>query len=183
MRSSKLIFTTFFSLIAFIALGQSPKRALKKLGAEPIYFMDSVNVDKNELMKYDPKNIALVTVLKSKEAIAIIGDEGKDGAVYIETISFAKSRYWKYFQSKSPEYRNLVPVAGQDTTVQYILNDRVLDKNFQGTLALIDDKVFKEIKVLSKEELQKQFGIQNKNAGVLIKSDVPKDLHNGKKKF
>jgi len=183
MRSSKFFFTTVFTLTTIVAFSQSPKRALKKLGAEPVYFMDSVNVDKSELMKYDPSSIAIVTVLKGKEAIDIIGEDGKDGVVYIETISFAKSRYWRYFRSKSAEYSALVPVAGQDTTVQYILNGKILDKNFEGNLAVIDDKVFKEIKVLTKEDLQKQYGIQNKEAGVSIKSEAPKDLHNGKKKF
>ncbi|SFA50887.1 hypothetical protein SAMN04488511_109202 [Pedobacter suwonensis] len=183
MRSSKFILTTIFTLTTIMAFSQSPKRAIKKLGAEPVYFMDSVNVDKGELMKYDPNSIAIVTVLKGEEAMKIFGENGKDGAVYIETISFAKSRYWKYFRSKSPEYAALLPVANQDTTIQYILNDKVLDKNFEGNLALINDKVFKEIKVLNKEELQKQYGIQNKEAGVVIKSETPEDLHNGKKKF
>jgi hypothetical protein len=183
MRSSKIIFTTILTLITLLAFSQSPKRALKKLGADPVFFMDSINVDKSDLMKYDPSSIALVTVLKAKEAMAIIGDEGKDGAVYIETIPFAKSRYWRYFCSKSTDYKTLVPVAVQDTTVQYILNDKILDKNFEGNLAMIDDKIFKEIKVLSKEDLQKQYSIQNKEAGVVIRSEVPKDLHNGKKKF
>ena len=183
MRSSKFFYTTIFSFLTTMALGQSPERALKKLGAEPIYFMDSVNVEKSDLMKYDPKEIASVSVLKSKEAMAILGNNGKDGAVYIETIPFAKSRYWKYFRGKSPEYKALVPLVGQDSTIQYILNDRVLDKGFEGNLALVDDKVFKEIKILNKEELQKQYGISNKDAGVVIKSNVPKDLYHGKKKF
>lgn len=64
MRSSKFFFTTVFTLTTIAAFSQSPKRALKKLGAEPVYFMDSVNVDKSELMKYDPSSIAIVTVLR-----------------------------------------------------------------------------------------------------------------------
>lgn len=179
----KLLFTTLLSLITIVSFSQSPKRALKKLGSEPVYFMDSVNVEKSELMKYDPNEIALVTVLTSKEAIDILGEYGKDGAVYIETIPFAKSRYWKYFSSKSSEYRALVPIVTQDSTVQYIMNDKVQDKNFEGNLALIDDKVFKEIKIITSQELQKQYGIKNKVAGVIITADRPKDLYNSKKKF
>jgi hypothetical protein len=183
MRSTKLILTILFSLFTIITWAQSPERALKKLGTDPVYYMDSVKVDKSELMKYDPKDIALINVLKGKEAIDIIGEEGNHGVIYIETIRFAKSRYWKFFSSKSAEYKALVPVAGQDTTIQYILNDKVLDKNFEGNLAVIDDKIFKELIILSKEQLIEQYKIQDKDAGVLIKSDVPADLYHGKKKF
>lgn len=102
--SMKLCLTSLLTIITIAAFSQSPKRALKKLGANPVYFMDNINVDKSDLMKYDPNEISLVTVLKSKEAMEILGDDGKDGAVYIETITFAKSRYWKYFSSKSTKY-------------------------------------------------------------------------------
>ena len=162
----KILIITLLSFITVAAFSQSPKRALKKLGSEPVLFMDSINVDKSELMKYDPSEIALVTVLTSKEAMDLLGEDGKDGAMYIETVAFAKSRYWKYLSSKSAEYRTLVPDVAKDSTIQYIINDKVQDKNFEGNLALIDYKIFRELKVITSGELNKQFGIPHKVAGV-----------------
>jgi hypothetical protein len=68
-----------------ISIGQSPKKTIKKLGNNPIFFIDSVNVDNSELQKYDPTEIAQVTVYKDKEATDLLGEDGKDGVVYIFT--------------------------------------------------------------------------------------------------
>jgi hypothetical protein len=148
-----------------------------------MYFVDSVNVDHVGLLKYDPKEIASVNVLRGKEAKEIAGEDGKDGVIYIETIPFAVRRYKRYFSSKSPEYEKIISKLDNDTNIQYILNKRVLTEKYEGDLSIIDDKVFKGIRILSKEELIKEYGITGKEYGVLILSAVPDDLYHGKKKF
>ena len=81
----RILFFTLCSFIGLISIAQSPKRTIKKLGNNPIFFIDSVNVDNSELQKYDPTEIAQVTVYKDKEATDLFGEDGKDGVVYIFT--------------------------------------------------------------------------------------------------
>lgn len=164
-------------------MAQSPKRVLKKLGEDPLYFIDSVNVDKSEVLKYDSKDIGIITVVKKDNAIKLLGEDGKDGAIYIETKIFVKSRYWKFFSSKSKEYSEIVKSPENDTTIQYILNKRILENNFEGDLALIDNKIFKSITIINKQELIDKYNIYNKEFGVIIISEVPDDLYKGRKKF
>ena len=77
---------------------------IKKIGNDPVYFIDSVNVEQSEMMNYDPSEISIVNVYKDKDALELMGDEGKDGVIYIETKNFVKKRYWRYFCTKSNEY-------------------------------------------------------------------------------
>ncbi|WP_316812895.1 hypothetical protein [Pedobacter heparinus] len=44
-------------------------------------FLWIVNVLQSDLQQYRPEEIASVTVFKDKEAIDILGEEGKDGVV------------------------------------------------------------------------------------------------------
>ncbi|MGY4385446.1 hypothetical protein ACVWYN_002486 [Pedobacter sp. UYP24] len=182
MKTRSLI--TLISILAITASAQSPKKVLKKLGGEPICFVDSVNVDHEGLQQYDIKGIASINILGKKEAIALAGEPGKDGVIFFETIPFARKRFERYFKSKSPEYEKLITnLAGDTASVQYILNDKVLTSSYEGDLATIDDKVFKAITLLTKADLNSKYGITNKEYGVLIKSGVPDDLYHGKKKF
>ncbi|REG91132.1 hypothetical protein [Flavobacterium aquicola] len=177
----KYLLITFFALS--ISFAQSPKKILKKLGEDPVFFIDSINVEKGDLQRYDPNQISSVTVYKDKEAIALLGEDGKDGVIYIETKVFCKKRYWKYFVSKSSEYNQFVSSYENDMNVQYVLNERVLKEGFEGDLAAIDDVVFKSIKLISKEELIKKYQIEDKDYGFQIISETPKDLYHGNRKF
>jgi len=174
----------FASLVLTVStFAQSPKRAVKKLGDDPVFFIDSINVDKEDLMKYLPDEIAQVSVYKDSTAIKLVGPQGKDGVVYIQTKVFAKNIYWNYFKSKSVEYSNIVLTPQGDSTVQYILNGRTLTKNFEGDLSLIDDAIFKGIEVMDKKTLQKQYRIQDKLFGIIIESGKPDNLYKARKKF
>jgi hypothetical protein len=152
-------------------------------GKDPVYFIDSIRVTGAALSKYDPSDIAMVTVYKDSSAVGRLGPAAKNGLIYIETKKFSKQRYWRYFSSKSEQYAKLVPSAGKDSGVQYILNKKILKENFEGDLAAIDDKVFQQLEIISKDKLIKDYGIRDKQYGVIITSTVPADLHNGKSKF
>jgi hypothetical protein len=179
----KYAFVLILSILTLSTFGQKPKKVIKKLGDDPVFFIDSINVDQSEMMKYQPEQIAKVSVYKGSDAIDLVGPEGKDGVVYIETKVFAKNKYWSYFRIKSEDYAKAALTPQSDSVIQYILNDRILTTNFEGDLALITDDIFKEIKVIDKETLQKNYNISDKSYGVIIKSDKPEDLYRAKKKF
>jgi len=149
---------------------------------DPIFFIDSVRVNKRVLQNYNPNEIASVTVYKGSDATKKI-DAAINGLIFIETKKFAKLKYWKFFKSKSEEYSKLATSPEDDSNIQYILNKRILKDNFEGDLAAIDDKIFKGIQILSKQQLINDYNINDKDFGVLITSDVPPNLHNGKNKF
>lgn len=138
---------------------------------DPIYFIDSVRVNQADLLRYDPNDIASVSVYKEASAIKILGPEGKSGIVYIETKQFCKHRYWTYFKSKSTAYAKLVPLPDNDANIIYILNTKVLDKNHESNLAAINDRTFKDLQIISKDQLMKEYGITDKDYGVVISSD------------
>lgn len=179
----KYIFLLTSFLFVCFAQAQPPKKALPKVGDNPIFFVDSIKVDKPYIQQMNPKQVASLSVYTEKEAFDLLGEAAKDGVIYIETIPFAKKRFWTYFKSKSVEYAELVPTVDSDSTIQYILNEKVLKKDYEGNLSSINDKVFKGIKIISKEELIKDYQITDKAFGVLVLSDVPPDLDKGKEKF
>ena len=179
----KYVFILTLSILTLSSLGQKPKKVIKKLGDDPVFFIDSTNVDKSEMMNYQPEQIAKVSVYKDSNAIKLVGPEGKDGVVYIETKVFARKRYWNYFRTKSAEYSNIVLTPESDSSIQYILNGRILTTNFEGDLSLINDDIFKDLKVIDKNTLQKDFGIVDKSYGVIINSDKPDNLYKANKKF
>ncbi|TSD66660.1 hypothetical protein FFF34_004425 [Inquilinus sp. KBS0705] len=151
--------------------------------ADPLYFVDSIQVYKADLIKYNPQDIAMVRVYKGNDAIKVGGPEAKNGVIFIETKAYDKKRYWNYFKSKSAEYAKLVPSPIEDSNVQYILNKKVLKENYEGDLASINDELFKEIQIINKEQLIKEFGVKNKDYGIIIISNTSRNLKNGKDKF
>ena len=179
----KYILWWLFGVGTLSALGQRPKKMLKKLGSDPVIFIDSVNVDKSEMMKYQPAEIATFTMYTDSEAIELAGPDGKDGVIYIETKVFDKFKYWNYFKLKSAEYAKIVTSPEIDTTIQYILNKRILKKDFEGDLACINDDIFKEITVIDQQTLQQKYGIFDKSYGVIIKSDKPAHLYHKNRHF
>lgn len=148
---------------------------------DPVFFIDSVRINKSGLLNYNPSDIASVTVYKDTNATKRFGEEAKYGLIYIETKTFAKNRYWKYFSSKSQEYRKLVASPDNDSNVQYILNKRILKENYEGDLASINDKIFKGLQIINKAQLVTDYSITDKDFGVIISSEVPQDLIKGKK--
>ena len=150
--------------------------------ADPVFFIDSIRVNKRVLQNYQPEEIAMITVYKNSDATKRV-KSATNGLIYIETKDFARQRYQEYFKSKSQEYAKIISSPEKDSNVQYILNKKVLKNNFEGDLASIDDKIFKGIQIINKQQLIEDYNIKDKDYGILISSDVPPDLHNGKNKF
>jgi hypothetical protein len=159
-------------VISCYSIFEKANKPYKKLFDDPIFFIDSLNVTRIELQQYQPTDIAVVTVYKDSNAIKLVGQQGKNGVVYVETKKFAKSKYWNFFRQKSAEYLNLVPNSKSDSSVVYILNDKVLTTNFEGDLSTIDDKTFINLKIIDKQKLLADFGIADKQYGILIKANI-----------
>jgi hypothetical protein len=140
---------------------------------DPVFFLDSIRVNRGVLENYKPSEFASVTVFKGASAISRVGPEGKNGVIYFETREFAKQRYWKYFKSKSANYVKIVSRSGSDSSIQYILNKLPLRDNYEADLAAINDKTFKSITIINKQQLTKDYGITDKDYGVIIFADVP----------
>lgn len=146
------------------------KERFKQLFNDPVFFIDSVNVTRIEIQEYQPTDFAAVTVYKDTNAIKLIGEQGKYGAVYIETKKFARNKYWNYFKLKSADYLKIVPTPQSDSSVIYILNDQILKTNFEGDLSRIDDKNFIELIVIDKQKLNKDYNIPDKLFGVIVRT-------------
>ena len=176
----RYLLITLFTLS--ISFAQPAAAGLNSLAAKSVVFIDSVRVSKEDFAKFGAKDIATVSVYKDQKAIELVGDEGKNGVLYIESRTFCKNRYIKYFSSKSAEFKQRIQSPESDKNVQYILNNRVLTISFEGDLAAINDTNFKSIQLLSKEELMEKYHIKDKDFGFLILSDMPKNMYRGNKR-
>lgn len=139
---------------------------------EPVFFLDSIRVNKGVLNSYEPNEIALVSVYKDANAIRVAGKDAKNGAIYITTKSFARDSYWNYFKLKSLEYKKSVPDMEIEAKVVYILNNKVLKSNFEGDLFNINDSNFIELSVINNDKLKKDYHIMDKSIGVIIKTNT-----------
>ncbi|OOG16360.1 hypothetical protein BWD42_21735 [Sphingobacterium sp. CZ-UAM] len=176
----QLIFTIVFASVYSLNYGQTTVKESKASNGVPIMFVDSVRIGQADLQKYKSEDIATVTVYKDSTKFKHL-DSNAIGAIYIETNQFSRKRFLNYFKSKSPEFKTLLASQQNDDSFQYVLNGEVLSKNYEGKLAAIDDKKFKSITIIRKEELVDKYGATDKTFGIVIVSDVPKDSPNVKK--
>jgi len=183
MNCSKIPLVALFSFFTTLVLAQAPEKSIENLSNNPLYFLDSVNVEKIDLTNINIKQITTMQILSRVEAMASIGVDGKNGVIYMETIPFATKRYQRFFKSKSPDYAALLKNAEQDSTIQYILNGDPMIGECSGKLAAVNDFKFKELKVIDKQTLKNEYGIEGKSAGVVIRSSVPEERLDGKIKF
>lgn len=174
MRIAFTYIMLFFLVAASFA--QLPKKAKKKMGQNPIVFLDSIETEMSVLQKINPFDISNITFITTKKAKKLLGDKGVDGAVYITTVSAAKISYWNYFKTKSDEYKHLLSSPQADTIVQYVLNGEALsDTAAPGSLFLITDKNFKSLDILDKEKLLSD-NVFPKRYVIAIRAKRPKDL-------
>lgn len=155
-------------VLSCYGLYNKPTNVFKEPDNEPIFFLDSIRVNRGVLSSYEPTEIASITVFKDTTAIRILGPEGKNGVIYIYTKDYAKSKYWDYLKSKSEDYIKAVPSVDKEKDVVYILDNKIMEKDFEGDLFNLDDNNFRDLKVIDKKTLKKDFKIKDKNWGILI---------------
>lgn len=165
-----ILLYAFFTAWTCIAVAQAADSTSGQMGEHPLLFVDSVQTDMSVIRKLDPSNIARIDVLNPKEASVVLGDRGKDGALYIITVPFAKKQYWNLFCTHSKKYRQVVPTPESDSTIQYILNGKPLSDKPASDLALLNDQVLEKLKVISKAKLARTYHVTGKAYGVEIKA-------------
>ncbi len=171
----KYIFYLVFSFIAFSVYAQETKITIHTAGNDPLFYVDSARVNRIELEKLNPSEILSVSVYKDANITKLAGLDAKDGIVYVTTRVYVRNKYWNYFKSKSSEYSKIVLTPDADSTIQYILDKHILNTNIEGDLSSMDDTTFKEIRIVDKDTLQKEFGIYGKTYGVIIKTKKSKN--------
>ena len=157
-----------FSFLSTVLTCQAQTPAQERQ-EKPIFFLDSIRIGPAlDLSKIQATDIASILVYKGDDAFRLAGPEASGGVIYIETKKFALGRYWRFFKSQSADYARVVPTQQSDTAVTYILNGKVLPTNFEGTLAAIDSTRLTALKVIDKDQLLKEYGIANKQYGIVI---------------
>lgn len=159
------------------------KEPAEKLGPHPIYIIDSVKFTREEFMNFDPNTITSLTIVTDTDATNKFGPNSKDGVIIIQTKGFARKHYISYFRKRSPVYDSLYTITKSDSTFQYIINDKMKNKNFEGDLARIDDWLFLSLELVTADDLKKNYNVSDKKIGVLIKCRIPQDVFNGQSKF
>jgi len=143
--------------------------SLQGLGGNPIYFIDSVRVSSNEVMKADPAKVTLLTVVSREEASEKFGEEAKDGIVYVETVNFVKRRYWDYFRAKRNDSKPISKIDNYQN-LQFILNEKPLQDIDIGKLHIVNDETLEEFKIINKKELKKKYKVKDRDYGIEIKT-------------
>jgi len=163
-----LVILIFTFSINVLCSSQSLNNVNKFVTIEPIYFLDEVRINSEDVQKINPNDLAAIEVLKDSTAINKLGNEGKNGVIYITTITFAREKYIEYLKSKSSEYANVVQSIDDEKNVVYILNNKILGKENAGDLYLIDDTKFVDLKIINEVELEKEYNILDKRIGIII---------------
>jgi hypothetical protein len=160
----------------------TPTEAIYKLGANPYFEVDGNPVDRSYLDSINSNEIASLTTFYDKDAISMFGEKSKDGAVLIETKTFARNKFETLFKKFSLDYEALLKHTERNE-IQYILNGRVLVENYEGDLVAISEKTLKRITIIRSKELEDKYQVKDKKAGVIIEAERPRNLYNSKKKF
>ncbi|RZF62592.1 hypothetical protein [Sphingobacterium corticibacterium] len=177
----KIALTIFLAFTSLLMYGQSKQKAINGLEKQPILFIDSIQVDKSEMQKYNADQIASVSVVKDSVTLGIFGNTA-DAVIYVETKNFCRQRFVNYFASKSIEFKKLFESLGDDKSFQYFLNGYILNANYESNLAAINDNVFLSLTIIDQDELEKKHnGIIDKSYGILIMTDSPVDFFEGEK--
>jgi len=157
-------------IVPFDSIAEKSNIHEQEQAQEPAFFVDYVKLTRTEIQQIQPDEIAKLIIYKDTEAIKLIGEQGKYGAVFVETKKFTRNKYWNYFKTKSSEYLRIVPTPESDSFVVYILNGKVQTIDFEGALAKIDDTNFIELSVIDQQTLNKQYGIKDKEYGIIVKT-------------
>lgn len=145
--------------------------SLPGVGDSSLLFVDSVE-SKQGLAGLDPGQIALINIVKGAKLREKFGARGAEGVVYVETIPFARRRYTKMFSEISPAYAKALRQFGNDTAFQYILDGSVLTQSVEQMLAALEETGIGSIDVIPPRVLKEQYQVDNKQAGVIIRSRV-----------
>lgn len=169
----------FFIILLFFtetSIGQISKKVMKKMGLNPVIFLDSIETEMNVLQTLNPLDISNIDIVRPKRAKNLLGYKGIDGVIYITTIKFVKEIFWKYLSTKSDKLKQILISPQSDSTIECILNGKSLsEKKAPGILYLINDKNFKTIDIYDRK-MSLHHRVTEKRYLVLIKVRHPKRI-------
>lgn len=165
-----IIFTITSCKCKISPVKESTNDAFKKLGKKPLYQINGNQVDQNTFFSTIPDSIASLTIIYGNEALDKFSENGRDGAVTLQTIGYARLKYESYFK-KTSEYYNIIKDKYHENEIQYIVNKKVLkQENYGELLRFVEDGVLKKLKIIDSLELKNKYNVNNKKIGVILKS-------------
>jgi hypothetical protein len=135
-----------------------------------VYVVDSVEVPSKAVNGLGPDQIAMITIARGKKTVEKYGERATNGVFYIETKAFARKRYSRLFSSISPAYEAAFQRYGGDSSFQYIMGDSLITSNQESQLATLERKDITDIRILGGDALKKEYGVKEKEVGVVIKT-------------
>ncbi|MDR2038485.1 MAG: hypothetical protein LBQ60_11240 [Bacteroidales bacterium] len=166
---NKCLYILLICLITCCKTTLTTKEVMQQLGKNPYIEIDGQPSTRKILLTYEASDIATFSVYKLKSSVKKFGPNAEDGAISIQTISYATEQFETLFSNHSEEYKKLINHVNKDE-LQYILNGQVLVVNPAGTLVSLDKRSLKEIKIIHQKELADKYQIENKTIGIAIKA-------------
>lgn len=133
----------------------------------PVFMLDSSRVYDLQLKEINTIDIAKVNVYKGEEAIKIMGEEGKNGVIFIETKAFKKKQFWNMLATISSEYKELVPSPDSVYSALYIYPGKTILERADEKIFSIKPEEIKNVQIIGFAEMKKKYRIEGKK-GVLI---------------
>lgn len=160
----------YFSIIILLVSMSVKAQSVEYVSTEPVYVLDSVVVTEAAISKLGPDAIAMITIAKGKKAVAMYGEQAENGVIYMETKPFARNRINRLLSAFSPDYSKLLRQYGNDSTFQYIVNNKLMTPTEESQLVALEKKSLLGVEILGPKKLEEQYQVTGKNAGVVIKA-------------
>ena len=158
-----LLFTFFILNFTFSSSAQQYSHKHET----PIFILDSTRVNDLQLKEINADKVAHVNVYKGEEAIKIMGEEGKNGVIFIETKEFKKKQFWTMLSSINAEYKELVPTPDSIYSLLYIYSGKTILERADEKIFSIKPEEIKDVQIIGYAEMKKKYGAEGKK-GVLI---------------
>ncbi|MBW8687702.1 hypothetical protein [Chitinophaga rhizophila] len=133
---------------------------------DALIFVDSVQ-SKKGMEGLDPRNIALIDVVRGSKLKEKYGPEAENGVIFIETLPFANKRYTRMFSDFSADYKAQLAKAGSDSSFVYVVDGALIEANRGQMLAALERKNIDSV-VLATPDRAKIFAQQNKTVVVIV---------------
>ncbi len=137
------------------------KAQLEKINDSTAFFIDTIKVNKSDLGKVKPEEIALITAYFEDEPDLpeMFRSYLQNGAISFITKPYAIAKYRNEFSKISDEYKELTKQYSTDRdSLLYIVDGDTLKPNVEGALININLSRIETIQVIFPDEAQKRFG-------------------------
>lgn len=142
---------------------------------EPLILIDGRKGNMDEMKRMSPDGIASIQVYKSEDAVAIYGDKGKDGVIFVTTKTDAAKESGadasgasaKSGDSSVTVVKGKVTLRGVPDAALYIVNGKSVSK---AKVARIAPKKIRKMEVFKGDEAVKRYGEKGRDGVVVIRA-------------